>query len=55
MAGSMVSVPNKPKTPLRAVRISDETWTAARAKAEEQGDNLSEIIRAALERYVKAK
>jgi predicted DNA binding CopG/RHH family protein len=53
--GTLARVPNQPKTPQRTVRISDELWSAAKAKAEERGDELSAVIRAALERYVKRK
>lgn len=41
--------------PLRSVRVSDAVWVAARAKSLERGDNLSAVIRAALERYIKSK
>ena len=41
--------------PLRSVRVSDAVWTAAQANADERNENLSEIIRKALERYVKTK
>ena len=41
--------------PLRSVRVSNAVWTAAQAKADEHNENLSEIIRKALERYVKTK
>lgn len=49
------SVPNKPKTPLHSFRCPDELWDAAKAKAEERGDNLSEELRKMVERYVKRK
>lgn len=49
------TMPNKPKTPLRAVRISDDLWQAAQAKANEKGESVSDVIRRALERYVKSK
>lgn len=39
-------------TPLRNVRVSDETWQAAKDRADERGDNLSDVIRTALEAYV---
>lgn len=45
--------PNAPGTPRRTVRVPDEVWEAAQRKAEEKGDNLSEVIRKALERYAK--
>jgi len=40
-------------TPLRAIRIDGELWEAAQAKAAEQGDNLSAIIRNALRQYIE--
>jgi len=44
-----------PGTRLRAFRISDELYTAARDKAKDQGDTLSEIVRAALEAYLEGE
>jgi hypothetical protein len=41
--------------PLRAIRVPTKTWEAAKQKADERGDNLSEVIRAGLERYIKSK
>ena len=41
--------------PLRSVRVSDAVWLAAQVKADERGENLSEVIRAALVRYAKQK
>lgn len=52
-ADTVPPVPNKPKTPLRSIRISDETWRAAQAKAEAKGETVTDVIRKALERYVK--
>lgn len=48
-------VPNKPKTPLHSFRCPDELWEAAKAKAEERGENWSEELRKMVERYVKRK
>ena len=47
--------PRKPlgPTPRRAFRIPQPLWDAAMAKADEKGDNLSDVVRSALERYVK--
>lgn len=39
-------------TTLRAVRVPDELWNAAHARAQEEGRPLSEIIREALAVYV---
>jgi len=44
----------KPMT-TKAVRVPDELWRAAQAKAVERGEYLSEVIRKALERYVIRK
>lgn len=46
-------VPNQPKTPPRSVRVSDDLWSAAKAKAEERGETVTDVIVRALERYVK--
>lgn len=40
-------------TTRRTIRIEDELWEAAQAKAKEQGDNLSMIIRDALRQYLE--
>ena len=45
--------PNKPRTPHRTIRVEDELWDAAVAVAKERGESVSEILRAALKRYVK--
>lgn len=47
-------MPNAPKTPHRTIRVPDELWHAAQAKAKKDGDNLSDVIRSALETYVLA-
>lgn len=49
----MTPVPNKPKTPLRSFRIPDSVYRAAQAKAAEKGETLTDVVRRALERYVK--
>ena len=43
--------PRKP----RSVKVEDELWDAAKAKAEERGDVLSEVIREALKHYIRSK
>jgi predicted transcriptional regulator len=42
-----------PRDPLRNVRIPDDLWDRALAVARARGETLSQVIRAALERYVK--
>ena len=51
--GKLRRVPNQPKTPIRGFRIPDELYLAARATAEERGEDLATVVRACLERYVK--
>lgn len=52
---SLRHVPNAPKTPLRSFRIPDDVYRAAQEKAAERGESVSDVVRAALERYVKRK
>lgn len=44
----------KPMT-LRTVRVPDDLWAAAQAKAAENEEYLSDVIRRALVRYTKQK
>jgi len=46
-------VPNAPKTPMHSFRCPDELWEAAKAKAAEKDETLTDVLRKALERYVK--
>lgn len=39
-------------TPLRNVRVAEELWRAAKAKAEERGETVTDVIVRALRRYV---
>lgn len=39
------------RVPHRTVRIPDDEWDAAKTKAAEKGETLSEVIRRALRRY----
>jgi hypothetical protein len=43
------------KTPGRNIRIGDELWDAAKAKAAANGDHLSDIVRELLTDYVEGK
>lgn len=40
---------------MRSLRVPEPLWLAAKAKADERGENISDVIREALERYVKKK
>lgn len=42
------------RTPMRAFRVPDELWGAAKAVAAARGESLSEVIRRALADYVAA-
>lgn len=47
-------MPNKPRpeNPARPVRVEDELWARAKAKARNEGTTVSEVIREALRQYV---
>lgn len=45
----------KPNMVMRSVRVPLALWVAAKDKADERGENISDVIREALERYVKRK
>lgn len=51
--GRLTRVPNAPSTPSRTFRIPDELYQAAKECAELDGETLSDVVRASLERYVK--
>jgi hypothetical protein len=42
------------KTPIRNVRVAEETWTAALARAKREGTTLSAVIVEFLEQYAAA-
>ncbi len=46
-------MPNQPKTPNHTVRIAAPLWDAAKAKAAERGETVTDVLVRALERYVK--
>lgn len=52
-ADTMAVVPNKPRTPIRGVRVPTELWEDAQRVAEARGESVSDEVRAGLERYVK--
>ena len=45
-------MPNQPKTPARTVRVDDELWNAVRREAEAKGENVSDVVRQALRKYL---
>jgi hypothetical protein len=46
-------MPNQPKTKARGVRVPDDLWRAAQARAEERGETVTDVIVRALKRYVR--
>lgn len=52
-ATTLGNMPNKPAMVMRSVRVPLKLWTAAMEKAAEREENLSDVIREALERYVR--
>lgn len=44
-----------PKKPMaqRVIRVSDALWAAAKARADERGETVSDAIRKFLERYAR--
>ena len=46
---------NQPRkdNPARAIRVEDELWEAAKKRADEKGETVSEAVRKFLERYVR--
>ncbi len=45
----------KPKMIMRSLRVPEPLWEAAKAKADERQENISDVIRKALERYIKRR
>lgn len=48
-------MPNAPRpdNPARSVRVPDDLWQAAKARAEERGETVTDVLIRALRRYVK--
>lgn len=48
-------MPNQPRSdnPARSVRVPDKLWRAAKVRAAEQDETVSEVIVSALKRYVR--
>lgn len=51
----MATVPNKPKTPITNFRIPPDVKAAAKSKADERGETLTDVVVRALKRYARAK
>lgn len=46
-------VPNQPATPNRTVRVPDDLWEAAKVKAHDRGETVTDVVIRALTRYVR--
>lgn len=46
-------VPNKPATPSRSIRISDDVWELLRRIADERGESVTEVVRRAIGQYLR--
>lgn len=45
--------PKTGQTPIRGVRVPDEVWNDAKAKAEAEGKNVSDVVNDCLRRYLR--
>lgn len=45
---------NGTRRPPRSVRVADDLWERAKAKAERRGETISEVVVTALTEYVEA-
>lgn len=46
-------IPNAPRTPMHSFRCPDPLWEAAKTTADKRGETVAEVLRKALERYVR--
>jgi antitoxin component of RelBE/YafQ-DinJ toxin-antitoxin module len=48
-------MPNQPREGVkpRSIKVSDDLWERAKARADEKGETVSEAVRKFLERYVR--
>lgn len=46
-------MPNQPKTPVRGVRVPDALWDAAKERAAQRGESVTDVVIRALTKYVR--
>lgn len=46
-------MPNQPATPNHSVRVDQELWDAAKERAGERGETITDVIVRALKAYVR--
>jgi hypothetical protein len=54
-AATLPNVGGKPNMVMRSFRVPAKLWEAAKTAADEREENISDVIREALERYVKRR
>lgn len=47
-------MPNQPKTPQRTIRVTSDVWEAAKTRAAERGETVTDVLVRALREYVSA-
>lgn len=53
-SGTVRRVPKQPMV-MRSIRVPERLWSEAKAKADERGESISDVVREALERYLRRK
>ncbi|QOC55896.1 ribbon-helix-helix DNA binding domain protein [Gordonia phage DirtyBoi] len=51
--GTIVDVPNQPKTPNRTLRVPDDEWASWKAEADRLGVSLTDFLRETMNNRVK--
>jgi len=46
-------VPNRPKTPVRSVRVSDQIWSVLKRIARSRGETVTSVVVSALREYAE--
>jgi len=54
-ARKRIGRPTAERRDMRGVRVEESLWTAAKEAAAERGESVSDVLRAALKRYVDAQ
>ena len=54
-SGTIETVPNQPKTPVRTFRLADDLWRKLKDAAKKEGVTVTDILRRLVEDYLKGK
>jgi predicted DNA-binding protein len=52
--GTVRRVPKQPMV-MRSIRVPERLWNEAKAKADDAGESISDVVREALERYLRRR